>query len=128
METRSILYIDYDKTSHILISNILFDKNIEILHAYNGMEAIDIFIQNPSLNLVITELMVPDMDGFNILKTIRKLNPLIPVIACSAYTMLDMNNRCLEEGFNCFIEKPITIEAFSNKVDVCLNYTEKNNS
>jgi two-component system cell cycle response regulator DivK len=116
------MLIDVDKVSHILVAEVLSDKDIEIVHVQNGKDAINLFRHNPFFDLVIIELMLPDMDGFSVLKEIRKANPIVPVIAQTAEVRYNIENRCLREGFNYFIEKPTTLELFVDKVEKYIHY------
>jgi CheY-like chemotaxis protein len=118
MKTTTILLIDQDAVNHILVSEALSGRDVQIVHVDNGREAIDLFQYNPFFDIVITEMLLPDMDGFGVLREIRKLNPIVPVIAQSAYISPELKARCSEEGFNYFIEKPSKVEVIVDQVDV----------
>lgn len=122
MKTTSLLLIDHDAINHILISEALSNRNVQIVHADNGREAINLFRCNPFFDIVITEMLLADMDGFCVLREIRKLNPIVPVIAQSSYTSLELKKRCSEEGFNFFIEKPSTVEIIVDQLDAYKDY------
>lgn len=122
MKTTTVLLIDHDAVNHILVSEALSNRNVQIVHVDNGREAINIFRYNPFFDLVISEMLLPDMDGFCVLRELRKLNPIIPVIAQSSYTSPDLKSRCLEEGFNYFIEKPSTLEIIADQVEAYKDY------
>jgi CheY-like chemotaxis protein len=64
----------------------------------------------------LTELLLPNIDGFGVLKEIRRLNPYLPVVAQTANVMNNMKHTCLEAGFDDFIEKPINIELFTKEI------------
>ena len=63
------------------------------------------------------------MDDFSFLKKIRKAKPIVPVFAQTSEIRYNTRNRRLHEGFNYFIEKPITIEWFVDKVEKYIHYT-----
>jgi two-component system, cell cycle response regulator DivK len=111
MDTK-ILYIDNDIASYILVSEILEGCNVEIFHSRCGLHAIQFFRQYPFIDLVVTELKVPGMGGFEIMKEIRKINTNIPVIAQTAHVINNMKCACLTAGFNEFISKPIDLNDF----------------
>lgn len=115
MKTK-ILYIDNDIASYILVSELLIDYEVEIIHSRCGLEAIGIFKAIPSIKVVITELKLPNIDGFGVLKEVRKINPTIPVIAQTAHVINNMKYCCLCAGFNEFIDKPIDLELFTSEV------------
>ncbi|MGD2033830.1 MAG: response regulator [Bacteroidales bacterium] len=114
---QTILYIDDDVTSRMLIREILCDRSIEIITAGKGNEGIVLFRSVAGINLVISDLKLPDMTGFEVLKSIRKTDPEIPVIAHSAYLHGRMKEKCMRSGFNEFIPKPVDIKRFLIIVD-----------
>lgn len=122
MKTTSILLIDQDAVNHILVSEALSNRDVQIVHVDNGREAIDLFRYNPFFDIVITEMLLPDMDGFGVLREIRRLNPIVPVIAQSSYISPELKARCSEEGFNYFIEKPSTVEIIVDQVETYKDY------
>ena len=114
---KNILYIDNDIASYILVSAILEGCNVDIIHSRCGLNAIRLFQQYLSIDVVITELKVPGIDGFGILKEIRKINSNIPVIAQTAHVVNNMKYTCLNAGFNEFIPKPIDFSDFTSIVN-----------
>lgn len=111
-----ILYIDNDEASYILVSELLEGCNVEIQHARCGLRAVQIFNANPSFNLVITELKLPEIDGFGVLREIRKINPKIPIIAQTATVVNNTKCTCLNAGFNEYVQKPIDFREFISTV------------
>ncbi len=104
--TGKILYVDPDIPGYRLVSALFEGYNIEIIHSKSGVDAIRRFQEDPSINLVITEIKVPGLDGFGILAALREMNPFIAVIAQTAYIHENMEQRCIEAGFNEYISKP----------------------
>jgi len=111
-----ILYIDNDEASYFLVSELLEGCNVEIQHARCGLRAVQIFNANPSFNLVITELKLPEIDGFGVLRAIRKINPTIPIIAQTATVVNNSKFTCLNSGFSEYIKKPIDFREFVSVV------------
>ena len=109
---KKILLADSDTASYFLISELLADYNIRIIHARSGQEAIRLFRQNPFIDMVITEIKLPGLDGFEILKATRAINPFITAIAQTAYVHNNMKQKCLMSGFNEYIPKPIDFDLF----------------
>ena len=107
-----ILYIDNDEASYFLVSELLEGCNVEIQHARCGLRAVQIFNANPSFNLVITELKLPEIDGFGVLHEIRKINSGIPIIAQTATVVNNTKYTCINGGFNEYIQKPIDFREF----------------
>ena len=111
-----ILYIDNDEASYFLVSELLEGCNVEIHHARCGLRAVQIFNANPSFNLVITELKLPEIDGFGVLHEIRKINPDIPIIAQTATVVNNTKYTCINCGFSEYIQKPIDFREFVSMV------------
>ncbi len=111
MKTK-ILYIDNDVASYFLVSELLEGYEVEILHSRCGLQALQLFNAFSDIDMVITELKLPGIDGFGVLKEIRKTNSNIPVIAQTANVLNNMKYTCLNTGFNEFIPKPIDLVDF----------------
>ena len=69
------------------------------------------------MDVVITELKLPKVDGFGVLKEIRKIDPSTPIIAQTANVLNNMKYTCLNAGFNEFISKPINLNDFTSIVN-----------
>ncbi len=115
MKTK-ILFIDNDVTSYFLVSELLEDYDVEILHSRCGPSAIKLFCTHIPFELVVTELKLPIIDGFGVFHELRKVNPDIPVIAQTACVLNNMKYICLKAGFNEFISKPIDIIHFTTLI------------
>jgi CheY-like chemotaxis protein len=111
-----ILYIDNDEASYFLVSELLEGCNAKIVHVRCGSRAIQIFNTNPLFDMVITELKLPEIDGFGVLSEIRKINPNIPIIAQTATVVNNTKFNCLNCGFNEYIQKPIDFREFVSTV------------
>jgi len=116
----TILLIDNDIASYFLVYEILSEYNIEVVHARCGKEGLKLLMALSSIQLVITELLLPQLNGFEVLREIKRINPYMQVITQTANVMNNMKQTCLNAGFDEFIEKPINIDFFASKV---LKYT-----
>jgi signal transduction histidine kinase/CheY-like chemotaxis protein len=92
----------------ILIRNM--NRNIEVLHATNGIQTVEMCKINQGIKLVLMDIQMPVMDGLEATRQIRKFRSDLPVIAQSAYSKPEDKQRALEAGCNGYITKPI-IEA-----------------
>lgn len=117
----TILLIDNDLASYYLVCEILSEYDINIIHARCGMEGVTLFKQKPSIQLVITELLLPQLNGFDVLNEIKRINPNMQVITQTANVINNMRQTCLNAGFNEFIEKPINVQLFIYEVNKFLN-------
>jgi PAS domain S-box-containing protein len=105
----SILIAEDDNINFLYIKALLL-KNIsaEILHAENGREAIEMFSKNEGIDLVLMDMKMPEIDGFEATRRIKLLKPSVPVIAITAYAMLGDEKRIMESGCDGYLCKPIT--------------------
>lgn len=124
----TVLLIDNDLASFYLVSEILSEYSINVIHARCGMDGVKLFRQEPSIQLVITELLLPQLNGFDVLREIKRINPEIQVITQTANVMNNMKQNCFEAGFDEFIEKPIDIVDFGDNIISLLNQKVLKNS
>ncbi len=78
-----------------------------VLWAKDGREAIDMVTAHPELQVVLMDIQLPEMDGYEATRKIRELRPALPVIAHTAYAMPEEKQRCLDAGCTAYLAKPI---------------------
>lgn len=103
-----ILVAEDDDTNYLYLSEILSRNSFKILRAVNGKVAIDMLSQFPEIDLVLMDIKMPVMNGFESLKVIRSQMPEIPVIAQTAYALPEDEERIRSAGFNGYITKPVS--------------------
>lgn len=106
---KTILIVDDEEYNAIYIKEILADTGLNILVAETGTEAVQTAISQP-VDLILMDLRLPDMNGYEILRQIRKHKSDINIIAQTAYAADYDRKKALEAGFNNYISKPISIE------------------
>ena len=99
-----------------LLTQYLSDSNISLVHASNGNEAVEICKNNKQINLVLMDLKMPVMDGFEATKIIKGLRPDLPIIAQTAYSTESDKEKALACGCNDFISKPFKKEELLNLI------------
>ncbi len=104
---RKILIVEDDSSSRLYLNKILEKYGVIILNAGDGSEAIDIVMNNPDLDIVLMDIQLPVMDGYDSAIKIREIKPEIIIIAQTAYGLLTEREKITEAGFNDFIIKPI---------------------
>ncbi|RLD73174.1 MAG: histidine kinase, partial [Bacteroidetes bacterium] len=107
INNKTILIAEDNELNFILISEILFSFNIKLLHAWNGKDAVEIFMQQKQIDLILMDLKMPVMDGYEALKKIKSINPNIPIIAQTAYASDTDKEEIKLAGFDDYITKPI---------------------
>lgn len=106
---RKVLIVDDDMRNIFSLTSLLTDKGIVVVEAENGKEALTQLEKQDDICLVLMDIMMPDMDGFEAMRHIRK-NPKwasLPVIAMTAKVMKGDSEKCLEAGASDYIGKPI---------------------
>ncbi len=97
-----------------MLLEIILKSNCNILHAFNGKEAIEICRNNKNIDLVLMDVKMPLITGIDATKEIKKLYPDMPVIAQTAYISKEYNNMATDKLFNDFLSKPIEKDKLEN--------------
>ena len=103
----TILIAEDDMVCSLVVKMYLKSDNITILSAVNGQEAVDLVVQHPEINLVLMDIKMPEMNGFEATRMIRQLRPELPVIAQTAFTSAEVKSQAEKAGCNRIITKPI---------------------
>ena len=119
---KKILVVDDDMRNVYVLSKILEEKNVEIFIGRTGKEGIDKLHQNPGINLVIMDIMMPEMDGYTAMREIRKEEQYtsLPIIALTAKAMKGDREKCIEAGANDYMSKPVQTEKLLSLLRVWL--------
>lgn len=105
--SKTILLAEDEEDHAILITTILRPTGIHIIYATNGQDALKFCNENDRVDLVLTDLRMPEMDGFEAVKRIKSIHPELPVIAVTAYTLINDKDRAWDSGCNDYLTKPI---------------------
>ena len=115
-----ILVAEDDKANFFLISEMLCASMAKILHAWDGKEAIEIFQRNPDIDVILMDIRMPRMDGYDATAEIRKFNREVPIIAQTGYVLEADRQHALTMGFNDYLTKPLNekdlVEAIKRSV------------
>jgi signal transduction histidine kinase/ActR/RegA family two-component response regulator len=102
-----ILLTEDDLNNVKYITELLYFENAEILSALNGREALQILNEDSQFDLILMDIKMPVMDGFEVTPIIREKWPHIPVIALTAYAMAEDRKRAKSIGFEGYLTKPV---------------------
>jgi FOG: CheY-like receiver len=91
----------------MLIKEFLRPLNIKIHHVTDGREAVNFVKMNPEVRLILMDIKLPFMDGYEATKTIKQINSKIPIIAQTAYAMLGDREKAIAAGCVDYINKPL---------------------
>ena len=103
----NILIAEDEEYNYLYIAEILSLYNVHILRAYDGKMALDLCISHPELHLVLMDVRMPVMDGYEATRRIKQIRPSLPVIAQTAYALDSDRRQALDEGFDDYITKPV---------------------
>ena len=106
---RRALVVDDDVRNIFALTALLERQGMEVLHAEGGQEAIELLHENPSLEVVLMDIMMPDMDGYETMSEIRRIGGFenLPIVALTAKAMKGDREKCLEAGASDYIAKPV---------------------
>jgi CheY-like chemotaxis protein len=111
-EGKRVLVVEDDVRNIFALSSVLEPKGAKIEIARNGREALDVLSKRPGIDLVLMDIMMPEMDGLEATRAIRKLpeHAKLPIIALTAKAMTDDRDSCLAAGANDYIAKPLDVD------------------
>ena len=109
---RTVLLVDDNSRNIFALSSVLERRGMHVLTATTGSEAIALIDQTPELAIVLMDIMMPEMDGYQTIENIRR-NPAyrrLPIIALTAKAMKGDREKCLEAGASDYLAKPVNTE------------------
>ncbi len=123
LEGKRVLIVDDDMRSLYSLSNALQAKQLNIIAAADGLEALEKLAANADTDLVLMDIMMPRMDGHEAIRRIRKQPRFrrLPIIALTARTMPGERQRCLDAGATDYIPKPVDIDRLVSLLRVWLS-------
>jgi CheY-like chemotaxis protein len=94
------------------LSKVLKEHGMEIIKAENGIKAVEAVIAHPDLDLVLMDVMMPEMDGLEAIRKIREqyIFKDLPILSLTAKAMKEDRKKCIDAGANDYISKPIELE------------------
>ncbi|MDF1655322.1 MAG: response regulator [Coxiellaceae bacterium] len=122
LANRRVLLVDDDVRNVFALSSTLEDYGLDIIVASNGKVALDKLSEEDNIELVIMDIMMPVMDGYEAMQKIRQQNKYVdlPIIALTAKAMTGDREKCIESGANDYITKPVDVEKLVSMIKVWL--------
>lgn len=114
---KQIFVVDDDVPSFQLIEELLSDKQLSVRHFIDGVELMKVFKNRSFPDLVIMDIHLPGVDGLELTRQIKTIEPAVPVIAYTSYAMPGDRDRCLVAGCDEYVSKPIDVEVFVETVN-----------
>jgi HAMP domain-containing protein/signal transduction histidine kinase/DNA-binding response OmpR family regulator len=109
---RKVLIIDDDIRNIFALTSVLEQHNVEAIHAENGRAGIELLRRIPDIDLVLMDVMMPDMDGYETTRAMRGIKEFepLPIVALTANAMKGDREKCIEAGASDYIPKPVDVE------------------
>jgi CheY-like chemotaxis protein len=109
---KKVLIVDDDVRNAFALASAFELRGIEVLFAENGKEAIGILEQDPAVDLVLMDVMMPEMDGHETTRAIRAMPPFrqLPIVTLTAKAMKEDREKSVASGASDYVTKPVDIE------------------
>ena len=109
---KKVLIVDDDARNIFALTSVLEEHEMNIVSADNGREAINILMDDPDIDIVLMDIMMPEMDGMETIQEIRKVTRLknLPIVAVTAKAMKGDREKCIEAGAWDYLSKPVDSE------------------
>ncbi len=109
-----VLVAEDDEASDLFITLMLGKYHCDVLHANNGIKAVDICKENPDIDLVMMDIKMPYLNGHDAARQIRQFNKDVVIIAQTAHALTGDKEKAIEAGCNDYISKPLNQERFGD--------------
>ena len=109
---RKVLVVDDDIRNIFAMTSLLEHQQMQVFSAESGKEALATLERTPGLDMVLMDIMMPDMDGYDTMKAIRRREEFksLPIVALTAKAMKGDREKCIESGASDYITKPVDSE------------------
>jgi CheY-like chemotaxis protein len=121
-EKKNLLVVDDDMRNLFALTQILEEKGMNVLKAEDGKKAVDALQNGHHIDLVLMDIMMPVMDGYEAMHAIRKEHKFnrLPIIALTAKAMKEDREKCIAAGANDYLTKPVNVDKLLSLMRVWL--------
>ncbi|MDA3881386.1 MAG: response regulator [Prolixibacteraceae bacterium] len=102
-----ILIVEDVESNYLYLNAVLTKINAQVEWVKNGVEAVNFAKEHPETNLILMDLQMPEMNGYDATREIKNIYPEMPVIAQTAFAMSDDRTKAIEAGCDDYLAKPI---------------------
>jgi CheY-like chemotaxis protein len=122
LRARKVIVVDDDVRNIFALNSLLERHGMNVITATNGHDAIKLLDEHPDVSLILTDVMMPEMDGYEVMRRIREVPKfrLLPIIALTAKAMKGDREKCLQAGASDYVAKPVNTEQLLSLVRMWL--------
>jgi CheY-like chemotaxis protein len=119
---RKVLVVDDDARNIFALTSVLENHEMDVISATNGRQAIELIQRTPDISMVLMDIMMPDMDGYETMREIRREAQFrtLPILALTAKAMKGDREKCLDAGASDYIAKPVNTDQLLSLMRVWL--------
>ena len=107
---KQLLLVDDDERNLYSLSMILKDAGLNVILARSGQEALAKIEKDPSIDIILLDIMMPIMDGYQVMENLKRQNSHLPIIALTAKAMIGDKEKCLSAGASQYLSKPVDVK------------------
>lgn len=120
LKDKTLLLVDDDMRNVFALTSVLEEKNMNILIARDGLEGVEKTKAHPEIDIILMDIMMPRMDGYEAMEEIRKTHKDLPIIALTAKAMKGDRKKCIDAGANDYLAKPVDTDKLISMLRVWL--------
>ena len=112
LHDKQILLVDDDMRNVFALSKVLTEQGMKVIKADNGRVALQALADQPGMDFVLMDIMMPEMDGYECMREIRQQSRFrdLPIVALTAKAMKDDRKKCIDAGANDYVAKPVDVD------------------
>jgi CheY-like chemotaxis protein len=119
-EGKNVLIAEDIVSNYNFLRLLLKKSKVNVLWVENGKDAIEVALNNDTIDLILLDINLPLLNGYEVVKKIKAKKPNLPVIAQTAYALGGDREKSLEAGCDDYVSKPISISVLLKKIDFYL--------
>jgi len=122
LRNRKVLVVDDDARNIFALTSLLENHEVDVISTTKGRDAIELIETTPDISLVLMDIMMPEMDGYETIRRIRSAPAfrMLPILALTAKAMKGDREKCLEAGASDYISKPVNTDQLLSLMRVWL--------
>lgn len=121
---KTILITEDERTNYLFLEALLKRTGAQLIWAETGKSAIEAIANSPEIDIVLMDIKMPEMNGYEATREIKKVRPDLPIIAQTAYALAGEKEKILSAGCDDYLSKPIMGKVLLEKIDNYLNKSE----